>query len=57
MTQEELAQRVELHVSYVSLIESGRRNPTWGTVLRISDGLEVPLTELAQTAAAPKRKC
>jgi transcriptional regulator with XRE-family HTH domain len=56
LTQEELAERVKLHESYISFIESGRRNPTWGTVLRISRGLEVPLIELVQRAEAPKRK-
>jgi transcriptional regulator with XRE-family HTH domain len=56
LTQEELAQRVELHESYISFIESGRRNPTWGTVLRISRGLEVPMSELVQRATKLERK-
>jgi len=56
MTQEELSERVKLHESYISFIESGRRNPTWGTVLRISRGLDVPMIELVQRAEAPKRK-
>lgn len=56
LTQEELSERVGLHESYISVIESGRRNPTWGTVLRISRGLGVPMIELVQRAEAPKRK-
>lgn len=56
MTQEELARRVDLHESYISVIESGRRNPTWITVLRISHGLGTPLAELAQRAEALERK-
>ncbi|HEX6601091.1 MAG TPA: helix-turn-helix transcriptional regulator [Solirubrobacterales bacterium] len=50
LTQEELATRVELHETYISLIESGRRNPTWGVVRRISRALEVPLPDLVERA-------
>jgi transcriptional regulator with XRE-family HTH domain len=56
MTLEELALRADLHVSYISLIESGRRNPTWGTVRRISLALGVSLPELARRAEELERK-
>lgn len=56
MTQEELALRVDLDESYISLIERGRRNPTWGTVRRISHALGVPLPELARRAEELERK-
>jgi transcriptional regulator with XRE-family HTH domain len=56
LTQEELAQRADLHESYISVIESGRRNPTWGAVRRISDGLGVPLIKLVQRADELERK-
>jgi transcriptional regulator with XRE-family HTH domain len=50
LTQEELALRAGIHEAYVSFLESGRRNPTWRTVRRISDGLGLPLSELARRA-------
>jgi len=46
LTQEELAQRVNLHETYISRIENGQRNPTWGVVLGIMCELGVPLAEL-----------
>jgi len=50
LTQEELALRADIHEAYVSFLESGRRNPTWGVVRRISSALGVPLSELARRA-------
>jgi DNA-binding XRE family transcriptional regulator len=52
LTQEEVAQRARLHVSYISLVERGRRNPTVGTLRRIGDVLQVPLSELLREAEA-----
>lgn len=46
MTQEELAVKVEVHPTYISMIEAGRRNVTWGTVRRLSRGLGVSMSEL-----------
>jgi transcriptional regulator with XRE-family HTH domain len=56
LTQEELAQRVDLHETYISLIERGQRNPTWGVVHRISRTLGVSLPELARRAEELERK-
>jgi transcriptional regulator with XRE-family HTH domain len=56
LTQEELARRVDLHTTYIGLIERGRRNPTWGTVRRISIALGVPLPELARRAEELERE-
>jgi transcriptional regulator with XRE-family HTH domain len=50
LTQEELAERVNFHESYISVIESGRRNPTWVTVLKISHGLGTRPAELIRRA-------
>ncbi|HET7508735.1 MAG TPA: helix-turn-helix transcriptional regulator [Solirubrobacterales bacterium] len=50
LTQEELALRTNLHVTYIGVIERGQRNPTWGVVRRISYALDVPLPELARRA-------
>jgi len=56
LTQEELAERADLHESYISVIEGGQRNPTWATVRRISHGLGVPLVELIERADELERK-
>ncbi len=41
MTQENLAQSLDLSVAYVSLIERGGRNPPYTTVLAIARALGV----------------
>jgi transcriptional regulator with XRE-family HTH domain len=56
LTQEGLALRVDLHETYISIIESGRRNPTWLVVRRISDALGVPLPDLARRAEELERE-
>lgn len=56
ITQEELASVVEVHPTYISMIEAGRRNAVWGTVRRISIGLGVPVSELAKLAEEIQRK-
>ena len=56
LTQEELARRADFHESYISVLESGRRNPTWGTVRWISQGLGIPLFELVRRADELERK-
>ncbi|HWT89982.1 MAG TPA: helix-turn-helix transcriptional regulator [Solirubrobacterales bacterium] len=56
LTQEQLALGADLDESYISFIESGRRNLTWGTVRRISKALGVPLPELARRAEEQERK-
>ena len=50
LSQEALGERAEIHPTWISHIESGRINPTWGNVRRISRGLKVPLPRLAQLA-------
>jgi len=56
LTQEELAERGNLHESYISVIEGGQRNPTWATLRGISHGLGVPLAELIRRADELERK-
>lgn len=50
MSQETLGERAEIHATWISHIESGRINPTWGNVRRIAYGLGVDLKELAELA-------
>jgi transcriptional regulator with XRE-family HTH domain len=46
ITQEELASRADIHRTQMTLIESGRRLPRAGTLLRLAAGLEVDMTTL-----------
>ena len=46
LTQEALAESLELSVAYVSLIERGGRNPPYTTVVAIARALGVPPARL-----------
>jgi transcriptional regulator with XRE-family HTH domain len=50
VTQELLSKRSGIHATWISHIESGRINPTWGNVRRIAAALGVPLGVLADLA-------
>ncbi|HEX5527695.1 MAG TPA: helix-turn-helix transcriptional regulator [Solirubrobacterales bacterium] len=56
LTQEELARRAGLEEADVGRIESGQRNPTWGTVRKISYALDLPLPELIRRVEALERE-
>jgi transcriptional regulator with XRE-family HTH domain len=56
LSQETLGHRADIHPTWISHIESGRINPTWGNVRRIAKGLKVPLAELAALAEDYERK-
>jgi transcriptional regulator with XRE-family HTH domain len=56
LSQEALGNRAEIHPTWISHIESGRINPTWGNVRRIAAGLKVPLEELAALAEEFERE-
>jgi len=51
LTQEQLAQKAGLSLSYLSLIENDRRDPAMSTVRSISDALQVPLSIIMFLAA------
>lgn len=46
LTQEAFATRSGISVSFVSLLERGIRSPSYDTLVRIAQALEVPLAEL-----------
>ena len=56
LSQESLGNRAEIHPTWISHIESGRINPTWGNVRRIAAGLKVPLEQLAALAEEFERE-
>jgi transcriptional regulator with XRE-family HTH domain len=52
ISQVQLAETTGLVQSWISHIEHGRRNPTWGNLVRLADGLGVGIAELAARAEA-----
>lgn len=46
MSQTELAEKSDLSVSYVSLLERGKRDPVLSTITKIAEALEVSLVIL-----------
>lgn len=50
LSQEALGFAADIHPTWISHVESGRVNPTWGNVRRIATGLQVPLPVLAALA-------
>jgi transcriptional regulator with XRE-family HTH domain len=56
LSHETLGHRAEIHPTWISHIESGRINPTWGNVRRIAGGLKVELAQLAALAEEFERK-
>jgi transcriptional regulator with XRE-family HTH domain len=51
LTQAELAVRCSLSESYLSLLETGKRDPAYSTLEAISRGLKVPVSMLVFLAA------
>lgn len=46
LTQEQLADLVDVHRTYIGFIEQGKRNPSIGNINKIAKGLNVSLKEL-----------
>ena len=46
MTQEQLAFDAEIDLTYLGVIERGRRNPSLKVMVRIADALSIPLPKL-----------
>ena len=55
LSQRELARRVGVPNSTISLIESGRANPSVGALKRILDGLPIGLAEFFAFTEQPGR--
>ena len=48
MTQEELAHNSGLHVTYLSMIEHGKRNPSLQVLQGVAKGLKISLSTLLE---------
>ena len=60
-TQEEVAHRAGIHVTYLSGIERGVRNPSLTSICALAAGLDVPVSQLFDFDAqameqGPKRR-
>ena len=53
LSQDDLARKVGLSASYISLIEKGDRDPAMSTAEKISTALGVPMSLLTFLAADP----
>jgi transcriptional regulator with XRE-family HTH domain len=56
ITQEALAEAVELELRYVQKIESGKQNMSLGTLVALANALKVAPADLLQPAALPPVK-
>jgi transcriptional regulator with XRE-family HTH domain len=56
MTQEAVAHIAGIHPTWVSRLEGGTLNPTWGMVARVADVLEVKVSDLAKATEQRTRK-
>jgi transcriptional regulator with XRE-family HTH domain len=50
LNQRELSERSGLHPTHISGLERGTRNPTYGSLVELADGLEISVGELAVMA-------
>jgi transcriptional regulator with XRE-family HTH domain len=50
LTQEQLANDTDLHQRWISNVETGKRNPSYGSLRRLADGLGLTASELLQRA-------
>jgi XRE family transcriptional regulator, regulator of sulfur utilization len=46
LTQEQLANDTNLHQRWISNIETGKRNPSYGSLRRLAGGLKMAASEL-----------
>jgi transcriptional regulator with XRE-family HTH domain len=56
LSQTQLAEATGFMQSWISQVERGRRNPSWNNVVRLAEGLNVSLSELAAQAESHARK-
>lgn len=52
LSQEELAHRSGVHLTWIGRLESGTTNPSWGTTKRVAHGLGVSHAMLAALSEA-----
>lgn len=48
LSQEDLAEKISLDRTYISLLERGKRNPSLLTLIKVAKGLEVSVSLLTK---------
>lgn len=56
LTQEQLAIETELHQRWISNVETGKRNPSYGSLRRLAAGLGLAASELIARAEASESR-
>lgn len=51
MSQAQLANLAEISVSYLSLLEKDKRDPSFSTIQKVAEGLKIPISLLTFLAA------
>ncbi|MFJ2283204.1 helix-turn-helix domain-containing protein [Pseudomonas sp. NPDC087803] len=49
LSQEELANRCGFDRTYISMLERGKRNPSFLNLLKLAKGLETPISKLTES--------
>jgi len=57
MSQELLAEKANLHPTYIGLLERSLRNPSLNVAQALAKALQIPLSSLISEAEALQRKC
>jgi transcriptional regulator with XRE-family HTH domain len=50
LTQEQVANETDLHQRWISNVETGKRNPSYGSLRRLAAGLDLSTSELLERA-------
>ncbi|HXR31519.1 MAG TPA: helix-turn-helix transcriptional regulator [Solirubrobacterales bacterium] len=56
LTQETVAHAAGVHPTWVSRLECGRLNPSWGMVERVAEALGIKPSDLAKAAEGSKKR-
>jgi transcriptional regulator with XRE-family HTH domain len=56
LSQEKLAERSDLHPTYVGMLERCLRNPTLNVTKKLAEGLAIPLAKLIAEAESVQKK-
>jgi transcriptional regulator with XRE-family HTH domain len=54
LTQSEVSDAADISVSYLSLVERGKRDPNWSTVQSVAAALDIPVSMLVFLATDNK---